>query len=64
MKNADPYMALADFEAYRAIRRRSQELYKDQKVWQAMSLRNIATSGIFCADRAIQEYAKDIWGLR
>ena len=57
-------MALADFEAYRAIRRRSQELYKDQQVWQAMSLHNIAAAGIFCADRAIEEYAQGIWGLR
>ena len=64
LKNSDPYMALADFEAYRAIRRRSQELYKDQQVWQAMSLHNIAASGIFCADRAIEEYAQGIWGLR
>ena len=64
LRNSDPYMTLADFDAYRAARRRSQELYRDQQVWQAMSLRNIATSGIFCADRAVEEYARNIWGLR
>ena len=26
-----------------------------------MSLRNIAGSGIFSADRAVSEYARDIW---
>ena len=28
-----------------------------------MSLANIAGAGIFSADRSVEEYAKDIWGL-
>ena len=31
--------------------------------WQKMSLANIAGAGIFSADRSVEEYAKDIWGL-
>ena len=38
--------------------------YADQVKWQQMSLRNIAESGYFCADRAIHEYAQNIWNLR
>jgi glucan phosphorylase len=29
-----------------------------------MSLKNIAASGVFCADRSVNEYAKNIWGLK
>ncbi len=59
----DYYMALADFDSYRQARRRSDELYRDKYLWQKMSLANIAKSGIFCADRAVREYAEKIWGL-
>ena len=60
----DPYMVLADFEAYRAARAKSAELYKKPEVWQKMSLMNVASSGIFCADRAVEEYARNIWNLK
>ncbi len=59
----DYYMAMADFDSYRQARRRSDELYRDTYRWQRMSLANIAKSGIFCADRAVREYAEQIWGL-
>ena len=29
-----------------------------------MRLVNIAQSGIFAADRSIEDYAKNIWGLK
>ncbi len=63
LRNSDHYMALADFEAYKAARLKSGELYAQQNVWQRMSLMNIAKSGIFCADRAVSEYAQKIWKL-
>ena len=63
LKDSDPYMVLADFDSYRKIQAYSSECYKDQKKWTQMSLNNIAGAGIFSADRAVTEYAKDIWGL-
>lgn len=59
----DPYMVLADFDAYCAASEMAARLYNDSYRWQSMSLQNIAHSGIFCADRAIREYAHDIWKL-
>ena len=35
--------------------------YLDKEAFNRMSLRNIAGSGIFSADRAVSEYARDIW---
>ena len=63
LKNQDPYMVLADFDSYRKAQAYSSECYKDSEKWAKMSLNNIAGAGVFSADRAVTEYAKDIWGL-
>ncbi len=63
LKNGDPYMAAADFESYCHIQSQASELYQQEAAWQRMSLMNVAGSGFFCADRAIQDYARDIWYL-
>ncbi len=57
----DRYMALADFQSYRAAQAKAQELYGDRKVWNRMSLVNTACAGRFAADRAIRDYAGNIW---
>ncbi|MCI8777186.1 MAG: glycogen/starch/alpha-glucan phosphorylase [Oscillospiraceae bacterium] len=63
LKNQDPYMVLADFDSYRKAQAYASECYKDSEKWAKMSLNNIAGAGVFSADRAVTEYAKDIWGL-
>ena len=57
----DPYMVLADFADYRATQKKAEELYADRESWNRMSLINVANSGIFAADRSINEYAANIW---
>ncbi len=62
---ADPYMCMADFGAYSNAQHKISKLYsKDKMKWNQMSLRNIAASGIFAADRAISDYANNIWNLK
>ena len=63
LKNSDPYMALKDFDSYQKAQAYASECYKDQTNWQKMSLANIAGAGIFSADRSVEDYARDIWGL-
>ena len=41
----------------------SEQSFLIAKRWNGMSLVNIARSGRFSSDRAIQEYAKDIWHI-
>ena len=64
LQNQDPYMVLADFDSYREAQKRSTELYNEKYTWLKMSLQNIAGAGIFSADRAVNEYARDIWGIK
>lgn len=63
LKTKDPYMALKDFDSYQQAQKYASECYEDKMKWQKMSLANIAGAGIFSADRSVEEYAKDIWGL-
>ena len=60
----DPYMVLADFDSYRKAQQYITECYNDRMKWAKMSLNNIAGAGIFSADRAVTEYADNIWHLR
>ncbi len=64
LKNNDRYMALADFADYRKAQQKASTLYNDREKWNKMSLVNIAKSGIFAADRSIDDYAKNIWHLK
>ncbi len=60
----DPYMVLADFADYRQAQRDIEQAWLDRERWNRMSLMNTAGAGIFSADRAIEEYAANIWGLK
>lgn len=59
--SADTYMTLADFRSYADTQKVVSEVFKDKDRFTDMSLVNIAKAGIFSADRAIHEYAKNIW---
>ena len=58
---ADEYFLLADFASYCEAEKRMVRTYADPAAWNRMSLHNIARSGIFAADRAIAQYAENIW---
>ncbi len=59
----DPYMCLADFDSYIKAHEKMDKAYQDRKLWNKMSLNNIGSAGFFAADRSIEKYAKEIWGL-
>ena len=62
--NHDPYMVLADFADYRAAQKKIDEVWKDREKWNRMSLLNTAGAGRFATDRAINDYARDIWNTK
>ena len=57
----DYYMLLADLRSYADAQDRVDATYRDQERWSRMSLVNIARSGMFSSDRAVAEYARNIW---
>jgi starch phosphorylase len=60
---ADPYMCLADFDSYRLAHEQMYRDYLNREDWTRRSLINIAKGGFFAADRAVKEYADNIWNI-
>ncbi|MFA5634272.1 MAG: glycogen/starch/alpha-glucan phosphorylase [Anaerovoracaceae bacterium] len=61
---ADPFFVLADFQSYKDAQQELARAYADRDRWNRMSLANIASAGVFSADRAVREYAERIWNIR
>ena len=59
----DSYMTIADFQSYAAAQKRASETYLDRDKFASMMLVNTAKAGIFSSDRAVREYADNIWHL-
>ena len=59
----DPYFLLADWAAYRAARRHAGVAWLDQRSWTRTAVLGIANMGYFSSDRAIAEYAGEIWDV-
>ena len=57
----DPFLVLADFAGCVAAQEAVDRRWRDPEAWTRGSIRNSATSGRFSSDRAIAEYARDIW---
>lgn len=60
----DRYFILKDFEEYRLAHEKIDRIYRDEILFNQMSLINIAKSGIFSSDRTIIEYASKIWNIK
>ena len=59
--NEDPYMLMADYRSYVDVQEAVSRAFADKREWARMSILNVARSGKFSSDRAIQEYCDDIW---
>lgn len=63
LEHGDPYLLLADFRSYLDALDRADELYQKPREWAKKAIINIARSHKFSADRAVREYAEDIWKI-
>ena len=59
----DPYMLIADYRAYADCQKKLYQRISDKNELARIALVNTAQSGVFAADRAIREYAENIWKL-
>jgi len=64
LRDGDPYCILADFRSYLDASCRIDALYQDRDAWARKAILNIARVGKFSSDRAIREYAVDIWDIK
>lgn len=59
----DRYCLLADYPRYVECQERVSQAYGDPDHWTQMAILNVARSGKFSSDRAIHEYARNIWKI-
>jgi starch phosphorylase len=64
IRQHDWFMLAADFESYCDAQRDVDRRWQDQQGWRSAAIKNIANVGWFSSDRTIDEYAREIWGVR
>jgi len=57
----DPFMVAADFSKYWATQRIVDQAWQDTQSWWRSSILNTARMSWFSSDRAVREYASEIW---
>ena len=57
----DPYFVLKDLPMYMAAHAQISRDYTDKDLWLRKAVLNTAYSGVFAADRTINEYNDQIW---
>ncbi|PZO39263.1 MAG: glycogen phosphorylase [Shackletoniella antarctica] len=57
----DPYLLLADYQAYIDAQDRVGAAYQDHEHWSRMSILNAVRMGKFSSDRSIRDYCQKIW---
>ena len=62
LDQGDYYLVLADFAGYAEAQQDVARIYQEQDRWTRMSILNTASMGKFSSDRAVLEYAEEIWG--
>ena len=60
----DPYFVLKDLPMYVAAQQQISRDYTDKDLWLRKAVLNTACSGVFAADRTINEYNDKIWHLK
>ena len=61
LDHGDPYLVLADFNAYLECQTRVDKDFDNKSKWTAMSILNTALTSQFSSDHTIANYADDIW---
>jgi starch phosphorylase len=61
VRQNDYFMVTADFDSYRAAQAAVDLRFRDPAGWWTSAIANTARVGWFSSDRAIREYADEIW---
>ncbi|MEW6120148.1 MAG: glycogen/starch/alpha-glucan phosphorylase [Pseudomonadota bacterium] len=64
LREHDPFLVCADYRAYMACQDKVDAHFRDIELWTRKSILNVARIGGFSSDRAILEYAGEIWRVR
>jgi len=60
----DPFLVLADYQAYADCQEQVSAVWRDQRTWTRKAILNAARMGKFSSDRSIREYCEHVWRVR
>lgn len=63
LDQGDYYMLLADYRSYVEAQDAVRKAYNDPHDWAKKSILNTANMGKFSSDRAVMQYAENIWNI-
>ncbi|MBV9112415.1 MAG: glycogen/starch/alpha-glucan phosphorylase [Hyphomicrobiales bacterium] len=63
LEDHDWFMVAADFADYVRAQEQVAALWRQTPAWRRSAVLNTAHSGWFSSDRAVQQYAEEIWGV-
>ncbi len=63
LHEGDPFFVLADLESYIKVHESAATLFQHTEEWVKKSIYNVGGMGFFSSDRAIADYARDIWNV-
>jgi starch phosphorylase len=64
LKGGDPFMVLADYEAYVRTQAAVDEAWRDQALWTTKAILNVSRMSPFSMDRLVHQYAGRVWGAK
>jgi len=60
----DPFLLLADYQAYVDCQDRVGALWRDSQAWTRMSILNTARMGKFSSARSVRDYCQQVWHVQ